>query len=168
MSDKICHILFIKTENCLLLEFRYQTVFYCVSFAVPSESNNTNLQTFQSVFIFPKKILSHSVLTDFIKVSLMSYSSWMNVMVERTSMESSVASLNPFWLPYEMSTNFKTLVCNHWSSMSESLNLAFISAILLKTRPARFLSLPGWDICTSLQLQLFSFKSSRAEAQRSN
>lgn len=129
-----------KDRELSFLRFQLpNTAFYRVLFAVPSESNNTNLQPFQTAFIFPKKILSHSVLTDFIKVSLMSYFSWMNVMVERTSMDGSVASLNPFWLPYEMSINFKTLVCNHWSSMSESLNLAFISAILLKTRPTQIL-----------------------------
>lgn len=42
----------------------------------------------------------------------MSFFSWMNLTLDRTSADSSIAWLKPFSPPYEMSTSFKTLACN--------------------------------------------------------
>lgn len=42
----------------------------------------------------------------------MSFFSWMNLTLERTSAESSIAWLKPFSPPYEISTSFRTLACN--------------------------------------------------------
>lgn len=149
------------------LRLIYQTQFSFVSSSQYLQNLSTapTFRSFKVDSFSLKGILSHSVLTDFIKVSLMNYFFWMNVMVERTSMDSSVASLNPFWLPYEMSTNFKTLACNHWSSMSESLNLSFNSAILLKTRPARYSHYQEETSTQVFQLLSFKFQNWNTEAQ---
>ena len=42
----------------------------------------------------------------------MSFFSWMNLTLDKTSADSSMAWLNPFSPPYDTSTNFKTLPCN--------------------------------------------------------
>lgn len=42
----------------------------------------------------------------------MSFFSWMNLTLDSTSAESSMAWLNPFSPPYDMSTSLRTFACN--------------------------------------------------------